>query len=133
MSEIDYRVSPPLRERELRALFEDAWPGPHAERDFLPALEKSLAYICAYRKAALVGFVNVAWDGGAHAFLLDPTVRSDLQRQGIGTGLVRRAIEAAREAGCEWLHVDFESRLSGFYRKCGFRRTEAGLIDLRGE
>jgi len=57
---------------------------------------------------ALVGFVNLAWDGGAHAFLLDTKVRPDLQRRGIATELVRCATVAAREAGCEWLHVDHE-------------------------
>jgi GNAT superfamily N-acetyltransferase len=78
----------------------------------------------------LVGFANVAWDGDKHAFLLDPTVRSDCQRQGIGTGLVRHAIDLARSKGVEWLHVDYESRLAGFYAKCGFGPTEAGLMNL---
>jgi GNAT superfamily N-acetyltransferase len=56
---------------------------------------------------ALVGFANVAWDGGAHAFLLDPKVRPDYQRHGIGTELVRRAARHATDAGCEWMEVDF--------------------------
>jgi hypothetical protein len=35
-------------------------------------------------------------------------------------------------AGCEWLHVDFETRLTPFYIEgCGFRPTPAGLIHLR--
>ena len=84
-----------------------------------------------YVAEALVGFVNVAWDGGAHTFLLDPTVRSDLQRQGIGTELVRRAIDLARSRGAEWLHVDFEPRLAEFYKKCGFSTTKAGLMKLK--
>jgi len=32
---------------------------------------------------ALIGFVNVAWDGGDHAFLIDTKVRPDHQRRGI--------------------------------------------------
>jgi len=90
-------------------------------------------YICAYSDGELVGFVNVAWDGGVHAFVLDTAVRSDMRRQGIGRELVRRAAAAARAAGVQWLHVDYESRLEGFYRKCGFRPTAAGLINLREE
>ena len=58
--------------------------------------------------ATLVGFVNVAWDGADHAFLLDPKVRPDHQRRGIGTELVRRAALHAKRAGCEWLEVDFD-------------------------
>lgn len=80
---------------------------------------------------ALVGFVNLAWNGGAHAFLLDTKVRPDLQRRGIATELVRRATVAAREAGCEWLHVDHEPHLDAFYYDaCGFRPTHAGLVHL---
>lgn len=78
------------------------------------------------------GFVNVAWDGADHAFLIDTKVRSDLHRQGIGTELVRIAADHARQAGCEWLHVDFRDELRTFYfDACGFAPTTAGLIPLR--
>ena len=79
----------------------------------------------------LVGFANVAWDGGDHAFLLDPAVRSDFRRQGIGSELVRLARDLAKSNGAEWLHVDYEPHLEGFYSKCGFTRTSAGLINLQ--
>jgi ribosomal protein S18 acetylase RimI-like enzyme len=81
----------------------------------------------------VVGFVNVAWDGGDHAFLLDPKVRPEYQRRGIGTELVRLAAFHAGQAGCEWLEVDFDddAGLAPFYfDSCGFRRTRAGLIHL---
>lgn len=78
----------------------------------------------------LVGFVQVCWDGGAHAFLLDTVVAPDAQRQGLGTALVRRATEETRAADCAWLHVDFEPHLAGFYAGCGFGPTQAGLIKL---
>jgi GNAT superfamily N-acetyltransferase len=48
-----------------------------------------------------VGFVNVTWDGGDHAFLIDTKVWADYQRRGIGTELVRRAVLNASRAGCE--------------------------------
>lgn len=84
--------------------------------------------------SALVGFVNVAWDGGDHAFLLDTTVRPDLRRAGIGTELARIAVRHAANAGCEWLEVDFEEHLAAFYLDaCGFRPTRAGLIRLRSD
>ena len=81
----------------------------------------------------LVGFVNIAWDGGKHAFLLDPTLHPDFQRHGIGTQLVHRAIDLAKSEGVEWLHVDYDPRLAEFYAKCGFRTTEAGLMNLNEE
>jgi GNAT superfamily N-acetyltransferase len=78
----------------------------------------------------LVGFVNVAWDGSNHAFLIDTKTRGSHQRRGIGTAVVRFAAQQARAAGCEWLHVDFEPQLTAFYAACGFRPTAAGLIHL---
>ena len=79
----------------------------------------------------LVGFVNVAWDGGDHAFLIDTKTRGSFQRQGVGTRVVAFATEQARAAGCEWLHVDFEPELRSFYfDACGFTPTAAGVIRL---
>lgn len=78
----------------------------------------------------LVGFVNVTWDGGVHAFLLDTCVDPARQGEGVGAALVRRAADATREAGCTWLHVDFEPHLERFYARCGFSPTAAGLLRL---
>lgn len=113
----------------MNELFRTAWPG-HGWREFGSVLDRSLACVCAYRLERLVGFVNVAWDGGLHAFILDTTVHPDERRKGIGRELVRQAAMAARDRDIEWLHVDFEPSLEGFYRNCGFEHTEAGLIHL---
>ncbi len=92
----------------------------------------SLGWVTARsRDGGLVGFVNVAWDGGDHAFLIDTKVRPDRQRQGIGTELVRIAARHAKEAGCEWMEVDFDDGLAPFYYEaCGFVPTQAGLLRL---
>jgi len=92
----------------------------------------SLGWVTARRTDGLLtGFVNVAWDGGDHAFLLDTKVRTEYQRQGVATELVRVAALRSQAAGCEWLHVDFKAHLAPFYLgSCGFRPTAAGLIQL---
>ncbi|MGR9246699.1 GNAT family N-acetyltransferase [Rhizobium leguminosarum] len=125
----ELRIDPFPSAAELNALFSAAWGSPHS-RDFTPILSRSLAHIGAYHDNRLIGFVNVAWDGGIHAFILDTSVHPDMRRQGIATRLVREATRVARERGAEWLHVDFEPHLTGFYRACGFRPTKAGLIKL---
>jgi GNAT superfamily N-acetyltransferase len=92
----------------------------------------SLGWVCARDGARLVGFLNVAWDGGVHAFLLDTLVAAEARRRGIGAQLVAIAVENSRNAGCEWLHVDFEDDLRAFYfDACGFAPTNAGLVALR--
>ena len=124
-----YRVDPPVGSQDLDELFAAAWPW-HKPRDWDPVLERSLVYLCAYSECRLVGFVNVAWDGGVHGFLLDTTVHPEFQRRGIASELVRQAAVAARERGASWLHVDYEPHLEAFYAACGFRPTAAGLIRL---
>jgi GNAT superfamily N-acetyltransferase len=91
----------------------------------------ALTWIGAFDAGRLVGFVQVCWDGGAHAFLLDTAVDPDWQHRGIGARLVKAATDDAAAAGCEWLHVDFEPHLTSFYLdRCGFRSTPAGVLRL---
>jgi GNAT superfamily N-acetyltransferase len=131
-STILYRVRPQLTNDELNALFVVSWPN-YRWRDFRPVLSHSLAYLCAYDGTTLIGYVNLAWDGGIHAFVLDTTVHPDWQRRGIGTELVRRAAAVASEWGIEWLHVDCEPHLRDFYAGCGFQHTTAGWMHLTSE
>lgn len=128
---IEIRRNAPVTDGQLNELFFAAWPG-HRERSFRPVFAVSLAYFCAFEGERLAGYVNVAWDGCTHAFILDPTVRPEFRRRGIGLQLVRQALEEARERGVAWVHVDYEPQLREFYARCGFRQTEAGLIHLAG-
>jgi GNAT superfamily N-acetyltransferase len=128
---LDYKLNPPLDNEALNVLYDAAWPAHTLDYDWTKELSHALATIWAYDGERLVGYVRVAWDGGIHAFLLEPTVHPEYQHRGIGTELVRRANDAARAAGCETMHVDYEARLAPFYEACGFRHTEAGLISLR--
>jgi hypothetical protein len=45
--------------------------------------------------------------------------------------MATKAIQLARDGGADWIHVDHEAHLEQFYKKCGFRPTQAGLINLR--
>jgi GNAT superfamily N-acetyltransferase len=91
----------------------------------------SLGWVVARDDAELVGFVNVPWDGLVHAWLQDTMVARAARRRGVGRELVGVAVTGVRDAGCEWLHVDFDDHLRGFYiDACGFTPTNAGLIAL---
>jgi ribosomal protein S18 acetylase RimI-like enzyme len=131
--EIVYAVNPEVTNEELNPLFASAWEN-HAFWDFLPVLKYSLCYICAYHGELLVGYVNLAWDGAQHAFILDTTVHRDYQHHGIGARLVKEAVEYAKAKNVEWIHVDFEPHLETFYfDKCGFQSTKAGLLRVKNE
>jgi ribosomal protein S18 acetylase RimI-like enzyme len=116
----------------VNALHAEAFDHPILEDDWRTQVERhSLGWVCAREADQLVGFVNVAWDGSIHAFLIDAIVSERVRRQGIGTQLVAVAVAEARAAGCEWLHVDFEEHLRSFYfDSCGFTPTPAGVIAL---
>ena len=113
----------------MQRLWQVAWGGAGPE-SFQPVLARSLAHVGAYDGETLVGFVNVAWDGGVHAFILDTCVDPGYRRQGIALRLVQQAADLAGQRGAEWLHVDFEPHLEGFYRQCGFGPRAAGLMRL---
>jgi GNAT superfamily N-acetyltransferase len=120
---------------ELNALHAEAFETRLRDDDWWGQIEGySLGWVTA-RDAeagdAFVGFVNVAWDGGIHAFILDTAVTLTHRGRGVGTELVRIATDEARRARCEWLHVDFEPHLEHFYfEECGFTSTPAGTIPL---
>ena len=129
---IEYRWRGPVTDAEMVTLVR-AHGGQPAAGWWDQIRPHSLGWVTARLQGGggLVGFVNVAWDGGDHAFLLDPKVAGEHQRQGIATALVGHAARHATAAGCEWLHVDFEEHLAAFYfDACGFRPTPAGLIHL---
>ena len=116
----------------VNALHADAFGHELSDDDWEGRIqEHSLGWVCARGGDGLVGFVNVVWDGAVHAFIVDTMVSTRARRQGVGTQLAAEAAAGARTAGCEWLHVDFESHLRGFYSDaCGFEPTHAGLIAL---
>lgn len=132
MSEISYRVCEVLSDEALNALAAACWPG-HNSQPYAGILERSLLYVSARHEELLVGFVNMVWDGGEHAFLLDTRVHPEFRHLGVGTELVKRAVSEAGSHDIKWVHVDFEPHLRGFYADCGFRPTEAGLIRLSAD
>ncbi len=117
---------------EVNALHAEAFEHELGADDWTRQVEEhSLGWVCAREDGELVGFVNVAWDGGVHAFVLDTMVAARAGRRGIGTQLVALAVEGARDGGCEWLHADFDDHLRRFYLDaCGFTPTSAGLLAL---
>lgn len=129
--QIDYQVNPPVDNARLDDLYFASWPNHPMGYDFNRELSQNLAWVYAWADTRLIGFVRMAWDGGIHGFLLEPTVHPDFRRQGIGVQLVKTVVEAARERGIEWVHVDYEPHLITFYEQCGFVPTHAGLLHLK--
>jgi GNAT superfamily N-acetyltransferase len=124
-----------VRNAELNRLHAEAFDTPVYSEDewnWVELLDRhSLGWVVARDGETLVGFVNVLWDGLVHAWLQDTMVASAARRRGVGAEVVKVAVDSARSAGCEWMHVDFDEHLRPFYLDaCGFSSTPAGLIAL---
>ncbi len=129
---MDYQWRGRFADAELNELHAEGFEHPVSDEDWWARVNRhSLGWVCA-RDDSLAGFVNVAWDGGSHAFVLDTVVAERVRGRGVGRELVAVAARETARLGCEWLHVDFEDHLTTFYLDhCGFRATGAGLIDLQ--
>ncbi len=66
LSMIRFEANPFPAEAALRTLWLSAW-GKLGLPSFEEILAKSLGHVGAFHQDWLVGFVNIAWDGGAHA------------------------------------------------------------------
>ena len=128
---ITYEWRGPFSSSEVSALHAAAFDHQDAGRNWRDQVERhSLGWVCA-RNGAIPPDSSRGLGRRSHAFVLDTMVAPRMHRQGTGTGLVARAIEEARRAGCAWLHVHFEEHLQPFYlRGCGFTASPAGLIAL---
>jgi GNAT superfamily N-acetyltransferase len=132
---ITYEWRGDFTNEEVNALHADAFETrvhDESEWNWVEQVRKhSLGWVVAREGETIVGFINVPWDGLVHAWIQDTMVASPARRQGVGTKLVALAVDEARRAGCEWMHVDFEDHLRTFYFvACGFAPTNAGLIEL---
>ena len=131
--DLRYTWRAPFRNPDVNALHAEGFAHVVLDADWRSRVEHhSLGWVCAFEAARLIGFVNVAWDGGVHAFVVDTLVARSRRRAGVGCGLLEVVERECRAAGCEWLHVDFAEDLREFYLgACGFAPTPAGLIALR--
>jgi GNAT superfamily N-acetyltransferase len=136
MGEIEFQWRGAFSNREVNVLHAEAFETrvfTDEEWDWVALTDRhSLGWVTARDGEALVGFVNVVWDGLVHAWLQDTMVAASARHRGVGVGVVRAAQAGAAAAGCEWLHVDFDDDLRTFYfDACGFTPTNAGLIALQ--
>jgi len=132
--DVSYGWRADFADADVNALHADGFHHRVREVNWRAQVERhSLGWVCAFDEdQRLVGFVNVAWDGGVHAFVLDTLVHREFRHRRIGTELMRVVVAEAVHAGCEWLHVDFPDDLSDFYlRSCVFTPSPAGLIALK--
>ena len=92
---MDIRTYDRYDEAEVLALYESVgWTAYTKEPQVLRAgFEGSLFCLAAYEEDQLVGLLRAVGDGQTVVLLQDILVRPDRQRQGVGTKLVRAALD----------------------------------------
>lgn len=70
-------------------------------------------------------------EGGLVGHIEDVVTHKSFQNMGVGTSLMQKAIEFAKEAGCYKIILDSSESNAPFYEKLGFRKHEIEMrLDL---
>ena len=84
------------------------------------ALPHSLVVYLAFDGEKIVGLIRLVGDGFSSVFVQDLIVLPTYQRQGIGSALMKEALEDYKDAYQVQLVTDQTERTLGFYRSMGF-------------
>ena len=84
------------------------------------ALSHSLAVYMALDGDAVVGLIRLVGDGFSSVFVQDLIVLPNYQRQGIGSFLMKEALEDYKDAYQVQLATEETEKNVGFYRSMGF-------------
>ena len=84
------------------------------------ALSHSLVIYLALDGDAVVGLIRLVGDGFSSVLVQDLIVLPIYQRQGIGSALMKEALEDYKDAYQVQLVTDQTERTLGFYRSMGF-------------
>ena len=84
------------------------------------ALYHSLVIYLALDGDAVVGLIRLVGDGFSSVFVQDLIVLPSYQRQGIGSTLMKQALEDFKEAYQVQLATEQTEKNVGFYRSMGF-------------
>ena len=84
------------------------------------SLSHSLVIYLALDGDAVVGLIRLVGDGFSSVFVQDLIVLSSYQRQGIGSSLMKQALEDFKEAYQVQLATEQTEENVGFYRSMGF-------------
>jgi glucosamine-phosphate N-acetyltransferase len=110
---------------DIVPLFKQLWPANpidvKAARDIFNRglASDQRAYLCAWQGDRIIGFGTLVirdclWLQGDVGYICDLVVEQEQRSRGVGTALVERAVEIARQRGCRRIELD-----------SGFHRTEA--------
>jgi ribosomal protein S18 acetylase RimI-like enzyme len=123
-----WREEKEIDRQQLLGLYGDAgWSAYTAYPDVLvDAVGNSLYVVSAWRGDLLIGLVRVVGDGLTIAYIQDILVRREFKRQGIGTALMKMALDRFSHVRQVVLLTDDTQETRGFYESLGFESCDSG-------
>lgn len=123
-----YEFSPHVYPKEISGLRNSVgWNG--MEQCYKKSLKNSYFYICCFDNNKLIGFLDVVSNGITDAYIQDVIVNPGFQGKGIGTNLMKMAIDKLVEDNIYMISVLFQESLLPFYKKFGFNLLLAGQLE----
>ena len=110
--------------QSLPGLWHDVWDDENLESAFDSAGDLALVY---ENDGRIAGFV-LCHDVGFRAYLSTLAVAEDMQKQGIGSGLLHRAESILKKRGRELIISDVWIDAESFYKKQGWARPQSILL-----
>ena len=109
-------------EDEIRRLYASVgWIAYTNDMDALrKGIENSLLVLAAYEDGELIGLLRAVGDGYTVVFIQDILVIPEKQRQGVGTVLVKAALERFPRVRQIELTTDDKPETAAFYKSLGF-------------
>ena len=115
---------------ELSSLYVAAGMGNKAPADIKTAFTNSMFKCFVYDSGKLIGVGRALADGFDAAYICDIAVHPDYQGQGIGSDMMRWAVERAKARGAHIVQLTtHKSRADAhsFYERLGFKGTHLGM------
>lgn len=122
MMEIKYAERVPDCEAYLELFETTGWNESYraSAGDLQRSLTRSWHAISAFEEKRLVGFGRLLSDGVLYAVVFDVIVVPDMQRQGIGTGIMTRLLKRCESHGIRDVLLFSAAGTRSFYRRFGF-------------
>lgn len=126
---VEWRVREQVPNEALCTLFSKAY-NIDLSLDFNPILDKSLTWLTAWRDGSLVGFINAAWDGFKHAFLVDRTALTDEPE--VRNQLILTMLDtiARDHPSVDKVHLDCDPGEVSVLESRGLQQMPAGIVFL---
>ena len=127
----DIQLNGDVTSDEINNLMDLVIPGRDHD-NFTETLKRSLGYVVVRDKTGtLIGYCNLAWDGGRHATIFDLNVHPDHRNQDFVFSMLQKLVEGARNTpDLRYLHADFNKSRTKIAEKYGFEIIHGAIMYL---